>query len=123
MANGAKISATVITGFLGAGKTTLVRHLLVSRGLRYVPVVDQARHCLGIIGMPQAMAGKGTARNVMMQVTTARPQTPVIDLVEPLTAAGVHEVMIVDDDLRLRGIVTQTDLLVALTRVPDLGGA
>ena len=100
-----------------------VRHLLVSRGLRYLPVVDQARHCLGIVGLPQAMAGKGTARNVMTKVSTARPLTPVVDLVEPLTSSGVHEVMIVDDDLRLRGIVTQTDLIVALTRAPDLGGA
>jgi cobalamin biosynthesis protein CobW len=28
--NGSKIPATVITGFLGAGKTTLIRHMLAN---------------------------------------------------------------------------------------------
>lgn len=94
-----------------------VRHALVSRGLRHLPVVDQAGHCLGVVSLREAMIGRGTAREVMAKARTAGPQTPVVDLIEPLTTPGAHEIMIVDDDLRLRGLVTQTDLIIALTRM------
>jgi cobalamin biosynthesis protein CobW len=39
--NGAKIPATVITGFLGAGKTTLIRHLLVHSGRGIALIVNE----------------------------------------------------------------------------------
>jgi cobalamin biosynthesis protein CobW len=37
----AKIPATVVTGFLGAGKTTLVRHLLATSGRRIALIVNE----------------------------------------------------------------------------------
>ncbi|MGL1489016.1 GTP-binding protein, partial [Vibrio parahaemolyticus] len=38
----AKIPATVITGFLGAGKTTLIRHLIeTARGRRLALVINE----------------------------------------------------------------------------------
>ncbi len=39
MANGQKIPATIITGFLGAGKTTIIRHLLQNAGGRRVALI------------------------------------------------------------------------------------
>ena len=50
MANGAKISATVITGFLGAGKTTLVRHLLENAGGRRIALIINEFGDVGIDG-------------------------------------------------------------------------
>ena len=45
-----KIPATVITGFLGAGKTTLVRHLLENARGRRIAVVVNEFGSLGIDG-------------------------------------------------------------------------
>ena len=45
-----KIPATVITGFLGAGKTTLVRHVLQNAGGRRIAVIVNEFGALGIDG-------------------------------------------------------------------------
>ena len=47
---GAKIRATIVTGFLGAGKTTLVRHLLMNAGGRRIAVIVNEFGELGIDG-------------------------------------------------------------------------
>jgi len=46
----AKIPATIVTGFLGAGKTTLVRHLLAHAGGRRIAVIVNEFGSLGIDG-------------------------------------------------------------------------
>lgn len=46
----AKIPATVVTGFLGAGKTTLIRHLLANAGGRRIAVIVNEFGALGIDG-------------------------------------------------------------------------
>ncbi|MBC6404488.1 MAG: cobalamin biosynthesis protein CobW [Rhodospirillales bacterium] len=57
MISGAKIPTTVITGFLGAGKTTLVRHVLENAGGRRVAVIVNEFGSLGIDG--QILKGCG----------------------------------------------------------------
>ncbi|MDD2862798.1 MAG: cobalamin biosynthesis protein CobW [Acidiphilium sp.] len=44
----AKVPATIITGFLGAGKTTLVRHLLAHAGGRRIAIIVNEFGALGI---------------------------------------------------------------------------
>ena len=46
----AKIPATVVTGFLGAGKTTLIRHLLQNAGGRRIALVINEFGDLGVDG-------------------------------------------------------------------------
>ncbi|MEO0362035.1 MAG: GTP-binding protein, partial [Pseudomonadota bacterium] len=46
----AKIPATVVTGFLGAGKTTLIRHLLAHAGGRRIALVINEFGDLGVDG-------------------------------------------------------------------------
>ncbi len=45
-----KIPATIVTGFLGAGKTTLVRHLLAHAGGRRIAIIVNEFGALGIDG-------------------------------------------------------------------------
>ena len=45
-----KVPATIVTGFLGAGKTTLVRHLLEHAGGRRIAVIVNEFGALGIDG-------------------------------------------------------------------------
>src|SRR5271156_7245273 len=50
----AKIPATVVTGFLGAGKTSLIRHLLEhSRGRRLALLINE----FGSLGIDRAIIG------------------------------------------------------------------
>jgi cobalamin biosynthesis protein CobW len=46
----ARIPATIITGFLGAGKTTLVRHLMAHAGGRRIAIIVNEFGALGIDG-------------------------------------------------------------------------
>ncbi|HJS88031.1 MAG TPA: cobalamin biosynthesis protein CobW [Acetobacteraceae bacterium] len=50
MIAGDKIPATIVTGFLGAGKTTLVRHVLERAGGRRIAVIVNEFGALGIDG-------------------------------------------------------------------------
>ena len=56
---------------------------------------------------------------VVGQLMTARPRTarlgtPIIDLVPLMADAGYHHIPIVDDEDRLAGIISQSDLMAAL---------
>jgi cobalamin biosynthesis protein CobW len=53
----ARVPATIITGFLGAGKTTLVRHLLQNAGGRRIAVIVNEFGSLGIDGALLAGCG------------------------------------------------------------------
>ncbi|HHN72781.1 MAG TPA: cobalamin biosynthesis protein CobW, partial [Thermopetrobacter sp.] len=55
----ARIPATVITGFLGAGKTTLIRHLLAHAGGRRIALIVNEFGDVGIDG--ELLAGCGDA--------------------------------------------------------------
>ena len=46
---------------------------------------------------------------------TANPDTPAMELIDKVSDGRRHAVIIVDNDNRLQGIVTQTDLLAALS--------
>ncbi len=50
MLNARKIPATVITGFLGAGKTTLIRHLIENAGGRRIALIVNEFGDIGIDG-------------------------------------------------------------------------
>jgi CBS domain-containing membrane protein len=52
----------------------------------------------------------------MSEARTATPDTPAIRLIGPLTDGRTHSVTIVDEDRKVIGIVTQTDLLAAVLR-------
>lgn len=59
---GAKIPATVVTGFLGAGKTTLIRHLLQNAGGRRIALIVNEFGDVGVDGELLRGCGEQTCR-------------------------------------------------------------
>ena len=62
-ARGARVPVVLVTGFLGAGKTTLVRHLIGSEAARNTAVVVNE---FGEVGIDQAVLAPGTATTVLL---------------------------------------------------------
>jgi CBS domain-containing membrane protein len=107
-----------------------------------LPVLNRARRVIGIItqtdflrhgglddyqGMRQRLRGllqrSGLSHSDKPEVVgqlmtpsphTARLGTPIIDLVPLMADAGYHHIPILDDEERLAGIISQSDLMAAL---------
>ena len=90
------------------------RQLLYARRLLSLPVVDDAGRVRGLIG-PLDLAKDGDmVRDIASEPLLVTSATPVAQLLRPLTSGTRREAIVVDDDRRLRGLVTQTDLLAAI---------
>jgi CBS domain-containing membrane protein len=118
--------------------------LLRSRRIKALPVIDRSRRVIGIVTLADFMrhaqldlhagfarklrhfvarvttdhADKPDAVGQIMATTvsTASMHKPIAELVPMFAEAGHHHIPIVDDERRLVGIVTQSDLVVALYR-------
>ncbi|HYE45929.1 MAG TPA: HPP family protein [Caulobacter sp.] len=94
------------------------RDLLAGHDFRSAPVLDADGRLLGLITRAILLgAGEGPVEAVMdHHPPTAGPDTPIDDLLPVLSHGEWREVMILDGDRRMAGIVTQTDLIAALYR-------
>lgn len=97
------------------------RALLIERNLRMLPVADQAGKVLGSVGLRELLRAGETVGAVLSPAWTTTPEKPAIDLIAPLTDGKTHAAIITDADRHLVGVVTQTDLLATLGRVPAAG--
>jgi CBS domain-containing membrane protein len=86
--------------------------------LRTIPVVDDSGRLTGMARRAELQsAGKGAVAAALdARVNTVGPSTPIEALLPILSTGGVHEVMVVDADGLLIGVITQTDLLAVLYR-------
>lgn len=118
--------------------------LLRQHRVKALPVIDRSRRVIGIITLADFMrhaqldshanfarklrgfvarvttdhADKPDAVGQIMTtlVSTASIHKPIVELVSVFADAGHHHIPVVDDERRLVGIVTQSDLVVALYR-------
>jgi CBS domain-containing membrane protein len=118
--------------------------LLREHRIKALPVIDRSRRVIGIVTLADFMrhaqldshadfagrlrrfiarvitdyADKPDAVGQIMttQVNTATQDKPIVELVPVFADAGHHHIPIVDAERRLVGIVTQSDLVVALYR-------
>lgn len=69
---------------------------------------------------PRKMPVMSTARYVQdimtRRVRVSRPEQPMVDLVGLFSDGGLHHLPVVDADLRVIGMITQSDLVAALFR-------
>ncbi len=95
--------------------------------IKAVPVLDPDGRLVGIVTQTDLMeqAGWGAAwidghrcaGDLMTRaVRTVAGSTPIVELVSLMSDGGLHHVPVVDEDGRLAGIVTQSDLVVGLYR-------
>lgn len=90
---------------------TEASRLLHARRLLSLPVIDDAGRVRGLIG-PLDLAREGDeARDIASEPLLVSADTPVAQLLRPLTSGARREAVVVDRDRVLRGLVTQTDLL------------
>jgi CBS domain-containing membrane protein len=118
--------------------------LMRQRGIKALPVIDRARRVAGIVTVAdflreadldthEGLAGRlrDTLRaiasshadrpEVVGQIMTRRVRVasdhrPAADLVPLFSEGGHHHIPVIDDERRLVGIITQTDLVRALAR-------
>lgn len=110
------MSRDVISAVRGEG-VGQARDRLLAHRLRAMPVTDDGR-VIGLVGHPELLAGAGRTVDEVMLTSPclASPEMPIDELLLLLSGGVFHEAIVVDDNSRLMGMITQTDLLAALWR-------
>jgi CBS domain-containing membrane protein len=107
---------------LDAARASLREHRLTA-----MPVINAQGELLGMLGLHDVLQAPAAADDVgacmRRQVPTCRADWPVTDLVQLLTDADVHQIPVIDEERRVVGIVSQTDLLAAMFRMSLQGSA
>ena len=93
------------------------RALLLAHDIRALPVLDDDGVVVGTVGLRELVRPAARVGTLASAPSTAPADRPLAALSRALTDGHAHAVVIVDGGGRLRGMVTQTDLLVALCRV------
>ncbi|GEP07225.1 HPP family protein [Methylobacterium oxalidis] len=100
------------------GSAERARELLIAHNIRTLPVVDRAGRLAGTLGLRElTLHGEVGIAQVMSEAQTAGPHEPVVALASSLTDGRTHAVIVVDEERRILGIITQTDLLATVTRL------
>jgi CBS domain-containing membrane protein len=94
----------------------LARHLLLDHNIRTLPVVDAEARLVGAVGLRELARAADTVKSVTSAAATASASAPAMSLLPVLTDGRSHAVVIVDEDQRILGLITQTDLLAATAR-------
>ncbi|NWK95202.1 hypothetical protein DM806_05890 [Sphingobium lactosutens] len=91
-----------------------VRTLMQERSLLSLPVLDDAGRVQGIIGALDLGKDGAQAGDIAHRPLLVHADTPVARLIGPLSSGARRAAIVVDADQRLKGLITQTDLLASL---------
>jgi len=91
------------------------RDILLRHGMRALPVLGPDGRIAGTVGLRELFGPGQRVAELMSPPVTCPPDRPAIDLTDMLTDGRTHAVTVVDDDGRILGVVTQTDLLAVLS--------
>lgn len=92
------------------------RRQLLDHNIRVLPVLDPSGRLAGSIGLREIAGREGPVGALAAPALTARGPELAMNLVPRLSDGRSHAVIIVDEDNRVAGLITQTDLLAALAR-------
>jgi CBS domain-containing membrane protein len=94
----------------------VAREKLIHHALRTLPVVDEHNVVVGLVSHEQLAKASTRVSDIMAPAVVERPNTPAFRLLGLLSSGQTHEAAIVDDQGKLLGVVTPTDLLVVSAR-------
>nr|WP_064248816.1 HPP family protein [Rhizobium leguminosarum]OAP92465.1 hypothetical protein A4U53_04255 [Rhizobium leguminosarum] len=100
-----------------ASEPDAARHLLLKHNIRTLPVKDPEGRLVGAVGLRELSMSTETIAHAISRPAVARPLDPALSLLPVLTDGRTHAVIIVDDDYRIIGLISQTDLLSAVARL------
>ncbi|GAA1841579.1 HPP family protein [Pseudonocardia ailaonensis] len=93
------------------------RALLLAHDVRALPVLGAGRRVVGMIGLRELERPGSRVGALASPPVTAVADLPALALARTLTDGRAHAAVVVDAAGRLLGMVSQTDLMVALCRV------
>jgi CBS domain-containing membrane protein len=96
-----------------ADDVAIARGLLVAHDLATLPVVDLDGRSVGVVGFRELEGAHGPVVGCAAPAATAGVGDAVLSLV-PMLTSGARAVVIVDGERRVRGVISQADLLAAL---------
>lgn len=97
------------------------RAILLDRGLRVLPVLDSDGGVVGVVGLRELQGPGDRVGPLKSDAVLTAPDRPALELVEPLTRGSNHAALVVDENRRLLGLVSQTDLLAAMSKRSPIG--
>ncbi|RUM10759.1 HPP family protein [Rhizobium fabae] len=100
-----------------ASEPEAARHLLLKHNIRTLPVRDPEGRLIGTVGLRELATSTETISGAIARPAVARPSDAALSLLPVLTDGRTHAVIIVDDDYRILGLISQTDLLSAVARL------
>src|SRR5436305_1464513 len=117
------VKAIMTPGVVTVPATMPVREvtaLLQDKGITGVPVVDEARHVLGVVSELDLIGRRGaTAADIMStQVVSVTEDTDVDEVTQLFVSRRIRRIPVLADG-RLVGIVSRSDLLRARARKHD----
>lgn len=89
--------------------------LLLKHNIRTLPIIENGK-LLGTVGLRELIGG-GPLRSNVRSAMTAAPEDRVMELLPLLTDGISHAVVVVNQQRQLEGIISQTDMLAAVSRM------
>jgi len=93
------------------------RRLLLGHNIRTLPVIDGKGRLAGIVGLRELSKAGERIGDLLSPAATAGPSDPALALLPVLTDGRAHAVVVVEPEARVVGLITQTDLLAAVSRM------
>ena len=98
------------------------RALMLAHNIRSLPVINARNQLCGIVGLRELLSPGDKIGDVMVEPVLATGATPALQLISCLTDGKTRAVIVTGANREIAGLVTQTDLLVALSRLSGIRG-
>ncbi|MCI4680561.1 HPP family protein [Rhodoblastus acidophilus] len=92
------------------------REMMLARRLRCLPAVNRLGVYIGMVEARHLIGDAALVAAVMTSAPVARPDAPALTFAPALSSGRAYEVVVVDPDYRILGLITQTDMLAAAMR-------
>ncbi|NEI71923.1 CBS domain-containing protein [Rhizobium lusitanum] len=104
-----------------SGTTEDARALLLKHNIRTLPVRSDDGRLIGTLGLRELAHASVSFKDHISPAATASAGDKALSLLPVLTDGHTHAVIIIDAELKILGLISQTDLLSAVARALPAG--